>query len=452
MASYTAGIIVIGDEILKGQVVDTNSNFLCKSLHSLGITVCKISVVGDNVNEIASEVARFSEKYSKVFTSGGVGPTHDDVTYLGVARAFGRHVEVNKELAKILLDSNFVSDISDVDANPALKIAQVPQLSSLIYLKPVGYCHDPSLLYSSTFPVVKVANVYIFPGIPKYFEYAVTNLEHLFKNPDGDRFYTRELYLRSEELDIVPVLNHTVDKFKGSVVFGSYPQLGNDIYMTKVTLESISSQQLEEAESYLCMKLPAGTVVDPLEESVYWMVEEAPKRGLSAAVTESVKILEKCFDKFSPSEIFLSFNGGKDCTVLLHLATAVLRRKFPSLKKPLQAVYIQPQDPFPQVEEFVVESVKRYNLELKTVPGPITHALEVVLAEKPELKAVLMGTRRTDPYSAMMNSFQMTDSGWPQIMRVSPLLNWSYQSVWTFLRDLSVPYCSLYDEGRCMSS
>lgn len=290
MASYTAGIIVIGDEILKGQVVDTNSHFLCKRLHSLGIKVCKISVVGDDVDEIASEVASFSEKYNKVFTSGGVGPTHDDVTYLGVARAFGRDVEVNKELAKMLLDLNFVSDISNVDVNPALKIAQVPQLSSLIQLKSVGHCHDPSMLYPSTFPIVKVDNVYVFPGIPKYFEYAVTNLEHLFKNPDGDRFYTRELYLSSEELDIVPVLNHTVDKFKRSVVFGSYPQLGNDIYMTKVVLESTSSHQLEEAESYLRMKLPPGTVVDPLEEGVYWMVEEAPKRGLSAAVTAAVKV------------------------------------------------------------------------------------------------------------------------------------------------------------------
>jgi hypothetical protein len=86
------------------------------------------------------------------------------------------------------------------------------------------------------------------------------------------------------------MLNHTVDKFKGSVVFGSYPQLGNDIYVTKVVLESTSSQQLEEAESYLRMKLPAGTVVDPLEEGVYWMVEEAPERGLSTAVTPAVKV------------------------------------------------------------------------------------------------------------------------------------------------------------------
>jgi FAD synthetase len=290
MASYTAGIIVIGDEILKGQVVDTNSHFLCKSLHSLGIKVCKISVVGDDVDEIASEVASFSEKYNKVFTSGGIGPTHDDVTYLGVAHAFGRDVEVNKELAKILLDLRIVSEVSDVDTNPALKIAQVPQLSNLIYLNPVGHFHDPSMIYPSTFPIVKVNNVYIFPGIPKYFEYAVTNLEYLFKNPDGDIFYTRELHLSSEEVDIVPVLNHTVDKFRGSVVFGSYPQLGNDIYMTRVMLESTSNQQLEEAESYLRMKLPAGTIVDPLEEGVYFMVEEAPKKGLSTAVTAAVKV------------------------------------------------------------------------------------------------------------------------------------------------------------------
>lgn len=290
MASHTAGIIVIGDEILKGQVVDTNSHFLCKSLHSLGVKVCKISTVGDVVDEIASEVASFSKKYSKVFTSGGIGPTHDDVTYLGVASAFGRDVELNKELAKILLDINCVSDISDVDANPGLKIAQVPQLSSLIYLKPTECCDDPAVIYPSTFPIVKVDNVYILPGIPKYFEYAVTNLEHLFKNPDGDRFYTQELFLRSEELVIVPVLNHAVDKFKGSVVFGSYPELGSNTYMTKIVLESVSNQQLKEAETYLRTKLSPRTVVDPLEEGIYRMVEEAPKKGLSVAVTAAVKV------------------------------------------------------------------------------------------------------------------------------------------------------------------
>jgi len=290
MASHTAGIIVIGEEILKGQVVDTNSRFLCRSLHSLGVKVCRISVLGDDVDEIASEVASFSKKYDKVFTSGGIGPTHDDVTYLGVARGFGRDVELNKEMAKVLLDINCVRDISDVDANPALKIAQIPQLSSLIYLKPTRGCDNPTAIYPFTFPIVRVDNVYILPGIPNFFEYAVTNLEHIFKNPNGDRFYTRELFLRSSELEIVTLLNHTVDKFKGSVVFGSYPELGSNIYMTKIVLESVSNQQLEEAETYLRTKLSPGAVVDLLEEGVYQMVEEAPKKGLSMAVTSAVKV------------------------------------------------------------------------------------------------------------------------------------------------------------------
>ena len=71
------------------------------------------------------------------------------------------------------------------------------------------------------------------------------------------------------------------------------------------------------------------------------------------------QVLEKCFEKYHPSEVFLSFNGGKDCTVLLHLTAAVLHKKFPVLKEPLQAVYIKKEDPFPQVEEFINQSVER---------------------------------------------------------------------------------------------
>ncbi|ULU03689.1 hypothetical protein L3Y34_016879 [Caenorhabditis briggsae] len=81
----TAAIVVIGDEILKGTTRDTNSHFLCKRLHKLGVNIKKIAVVGDEISEISREVQSASSAYDYVITSGGVGPTHDDKTYLGKA-------------------------------------------------------------------------------------------------------------------------------------------------------------------------------------------------------------------------------------------------------------------------------------------------------------------------------------------------------------------------------
>src|SRR5262245_1673026 len=92
MVDRTAGILIIGNEILSGKVVDTNSPFLTRELRSLGVTVRRILTIPDDVEEIATAVREFRTAYEIVFTSGGVGPTHDDVTIEGVARGLGRKV------------------------------------------------------------------------------------------------------------------------------------------------------------------------------------------------------------------------------------------------------------------------------------------------------------------------------------------------------------------------
>lgn len=95
-----------------------------------------------------------------------------------------------------------------------------------------------------------------------------------------------------------------------------------------------------------------------------------------------------------------------------------------------------------------MESAARYyNLEIIRMQRPIQSALSALLEEKHDLKAALMGIRKGDPGSKNLQAFTLTDPSWPQLMRVNPILHWSYSQVWAFLLKHNIPYCSLYDQG-----
>ncbi|KAG5976133.1 hypothetical protein E4U55_007489 [Claviceps digitariae] len=213
------------------------------------------------------------------------------------------------------------------------------------------------------------------------------------------------------------------------------------------------------------------------------VVEEALRRyGLpalfpQATVCESLPLATAHHASAArPAELSLSYNGGKDCLVLLVLILASLPAIYdPSTvatattttttnnipttngadacvhsKNPpptLQAIYIAPPDPFPEVEDFVTRTTKEYHLDLARYALPMRHALEAYQADKPMIKAIFMGTRRTDPYCEFLTPFAPTDEDWPQFMRVNPILDWHYVDVWTFIRSLHVPFCSLYQQG-----
>lgn len=105
--------------------------------------------------------------------------------------------------------------------------------------------------------------------------------------------------------------------------------------------------------------------------------------------------------------IFVSFNGGKDCTVLLHLVLTVVNKKYPHYKEPVLCLYVQSESPFLEQDEFISQCQIYYNLKIMTIRSGIKEALQQTLEEYPNYKACFMGTRRTDPYSSDLNVFQV---------------------------------------------
>jgi FAD synthetase len=138
----------------------------------------------------------------------------------------------------------------------------------------------------------------------------------------------------------------------------------------------------------------------------------------------------------SLEEISLSYNGGKDCLVLLILLLSSLHThstlpsSFP-LPPALQSVYIISPHPFPEVDSFVDTTLLDYHLNLARYAKPMKEAFQQYLEEMPAVKAILVGTRRTDPHGRDLTHFDVTDHGWPTFMRVHPVIDWHYVEIWT---------------------
>uniref|UniRef100_A0A1B0EYI7 FAD synthase n=1 Tax=Phlebotomus papatasi TaxID=29031 RepID=A0A1B0EYI7_PHLPP len=132
--------------------------------------------------------------------------------------------------------------------------------------------------------------------------------------------------------------------------------------------------------------------------------------SLQAKVAQTDQILRRAFQDFLPERVFLSFNGGKDCTVLLHMVIKFLERKSISLSA-LHCWYFQPDDPFAEVEEFVIFCENYYSIEIKRVRGTIREALGKICnvegSQKDAFEACFMGSRRTDPFCSNLDHFQV---------------------------------------------
>jgi len=235
-----AAIIVIGNEILSGKVVDTNAPFLTRELRAIGVTLKRILTIPDEVDEIAEAVKEFRPRYDVVFTSGGVGPTHDDVTMEGIAKGLGRRL-VRHPAIEGRLREFYKEHVNDA----RLKMSEVPEGAELLVDGRLG------------FPTVKCENFYILPGIPELFEQKFEALRERFT---ATPYTLRVVYTREGEGSIAEHLNATLAAFP-ELLLGSYPKLSDPDYTVKLTLESKDPEYVDRALAHLLRLLPAETVV-----------------------------------------------------------------------------------------------------------------------------------------------------------------------------------------------
>lgn len=157
--NYTAAMIVIGNEILSGRTLDKNTQHVAIKLNEIGVTLREAATIPDIPDKIIETVQRFAKEYDYVFTTGGIGPTHDDITAETVAEAFGLKMEENPQ-ARQLLEAHYAEDLTDA----RLKMAQIPVGARLIQ-NPV-----------SAAPGFIVENVHVMAGIPKIMHAMLDNV------------------------------------------------------------------------------------------------------------------------------------------------------------------------------------------------------------------------------------------------------------------------------------
>ena len=235
----TAGILVIGNEILSGKVDDTNSPYLCKQLRELGVDVERIFTIPDGIDVIAEHVKFLSDHYDFVFTSGGIGPTHDDMTIDGIAAAFGRKLVYSDSIMERLRQAT-----KGEPNESQTKMAQIPEGASLL---------DSGDLW---FPLVVVENVYIFPGIPELLRKKFDSARERFR---GVPFVLRRVFVRSMESEIAEDLHSLLGEFP-ELHLGSYPKIQEESYRVLLTLESRDESYVDRALESLLARLPDSAI------------------------------------------------------------------------------------------------------------------------------------------------------------------------------------------------
>jgi molybdenum cofactor synthesis domain-containing protein len=236
----TASVIIIGDEILSGKVDDSNQRFFVGQLRELGVRLKSIRVIPDDIETIARVVVDEKPRHDHVFTTGGVGPTHDDVTIEAIARGFGLKLVRRPELVEAI-EAFQGGPVDEVLA----RMADVPEGTELLWAEGLR------------FPVLALDNVFIFPGEPTILRRKFLAIRERFR---ATPFHLARVFTTCDEEDIARLMKEAQARHAG-VSVGSYPVYDNPEYKVQITVESRDPEMVERALSHITRGIPGTRIV-----------------------------------------------------------------------------------------------------------------------------------------------------------------------------------------------
>ena len=230
MSNPTAAMLVIGDEILSGRTRDSNMHHLAKELTGRGIRLLEARVVADDHAAIVAAVRALSAAHDHVFTSGGIGPTHDDITADAVAEAMGATIDVRED-ARALLVAHYQRTGLELNAM-RLRMARIPKGATLI---------DNPI---SAAPGFSLGNVHVMAGVPAIFETMLASLLPTLSG--GEPLLSQMIDVQRGEGEIAEALAELAARY-GDLSFGSYPWTRNGVYGTQLVVRGTNAARIDAA-------------------------------------------------------------------------------------------------------------------------------------------------------------------------------------------------------------
>ncbi|WP_376875506.1 competence/damage-inducible protein A [Albirhodobacter sp. R86504] len=241
MTNPTAAILIIGDEILSGRTREGNAYWLAGELLAAGITLAEIRVIPDDHATIKAAVVELSGRNDTLFTSGGIGPTHDDITADAVADAFGRSIDVRDD-ARALLAAHYKS--RDLEFTAArMRMARIPE-GALLIENPV-----------SVAPGFSIGNTYVMAGVPSVFQAMVATV--LPTLTGGAPLLSESWRVQRPESDVADQLRALADAYP-ALSFGSYPFTIKGEYGTNLVVRGTDAALLAAAYDDLKSSFPVA--------------------------------------------------------------------------------------------------------------------------------------------------------------------------------------------------